>query len=44
VNIGAIKDVHGWFGGKAIVRLKDGKTELAIPRERVAEVKARLGI
>ena len=44
VNIGAIKEVHAWFGGKAIVRLKDGKTELAIPRERVAEVKAHLGI
>jgi two-component system LytT family response regulator len=44
VNIGAIKEVHTWFGGKAIVRLKDGKTELAIPRERVAEVKAHLGI
>jgi two-component system LytT family response regulator len=44
VNIGAIKEVHAWFGGKAIVRLKDGKTELAIPRERVADVKAHLGI
>jgi two-component system, LytTR family, response regulator len=44
VNIGAIKEVHTWFAGKAIVRLKDGTTELPIPRERVAEVKARLGL
>jgi two-component system, LytTR family, response regulator len=44
VSVNAIKEVHTWFGGKAVVRLKDGKTELQIPRERVAEVKARLGI
>jgi two-component system LytT family response regulator len=44
VNVGSIKEVHSWFGGKAVVRLKDGKTELQIPRERAAEVKARLGI
>jgi two-component system, LytTR family, response regulator len=44
VNIGAIKEVHTWFAGKAIVRLKDGKTDLPVPRERVAEVKAKLGL
>jgi len=44
VNIGAIKEVHTWFAGRAIVRLKDGKTELPIPRERVADVKAKLGL
>ncbi|HUK33913.1 MAG TPA: LytTR family DNA-binding domain-containing protein [Vicinamibacterales bacterium] len=44
VNISAIKEVHTWFAGKAIVKLKDGKTELPIPRERVAEVKAKLGL
>ena len=44
VSIAAIKEVHSGFGGKAIIRLKDGKTELAIPRERVAEVKTRLGL
>jgi two-component system, LytTR family, response regulator len=44
VNIGAIKEVRTWFAGRAIVRLKDGKTELPIPRERVAEVKAKLGL
>jgi len=43
VNIGAIRDIHTWFAGKAIVRLKDG-TELPIPRERVADVKAKLGL
>jgi two-component system, LytTR family, response regulator len=44
VNIAAIKEVHTWFGGKAVIRLKDGKTDLSIPRERVAEVKTRLGL
>mgnify|MGYP003937627837 CR=1 FL=1 len=44
VNVAAIKDVHSGFGGKAIVRLKDGKTELTVPRERLAEVKSHLGI
>jgi two-component system LytT family response regulator len=44
VNIGAIREVHTWFGGKAIIRLKDGKTDLPVPRERVAEVKAKLGL
>jgi two-component system, LytTR family, response regulator len=44
VNIGAIKEVHTSFGGKAIVRLKDGKTDLPVPRERAAEVKAKLGL
>jgi two-component system LytT family response regulator len=44
VNIGAIKEVHTWFAGKAIVRLKDGKTDLPVPRERLAEVKAKLGL
>jgi two-component system LytT family response regulator len=44
VNIGAIREVHTWFAGKAIVRLKDGKTDLPVPRERVAEVKAKLGL
>ena len=44
VNIGAIKEVHTWFAGKAIIRLKDGKTDLPVPRERVAEVKAKLGL
>jgi two-component system LytT family response regulator len=44
VNIGAIKEVHTWFAGRAIVKLKDGTTELLIPRERLAEVKAKLGL
>jgi two-component system LytT family response regulator len=44
VNIGAIKEVHTWFARKAVVRLKDGKTDLPVPRERVAEVKVKLGL
>jgi len=44
VNIGAIKEVHTSFAGRTIIRLKDGRTDLPIPRERVAEVKAKLGL
>lgn len=44
VNIGAIKDIHAGFAGKAILRLKDGTTELPIPRERIAAVRAKLGL
>jgi two-component system LytT family response regulator len=44
VNVTAIKEVHTSFAGKAVVRLKDGKTELSIPRERLAEVRSKLGL
>jgi two-component system LytT family response regulator len=44
VSIAAIKEVRTWFGGKAVIRLKDGKTELTVPRDRVADVKSRLGL
>lgn len=44
VNIEAVKELHGWFGGRALLRLQDGKTQLPVPRERVAAVKARLGL
>jgi two-component system LytT family response regulator len=44
LNVDAVKELYSWFGGKLLVRLKDGKTELQVARERSAEVKARLGL
>jgi two-component system LytT family response regulator len=44
VNIEAIKELHPWFGGKVLVKLKDGKTELQVSRERVPDVKTKLGL
>jgi two-component system, LytTR family, response regulator len=36
--------VHTWFGGRLMVRLKDGKqTELIVARDRVRELKDKLG-
>ena len=43
VNITWVKELDAWFGGKLLVRLKDGRnTELQVARERVAELKQRL--
>jgi two-component system LytT family response regulator len=44
LNVEAVKELHSWFGGKLLVKLKDGQTELQVARERAAEVKAKLGI
>ena len=44
VNVDAVKELHTWFGGKLLVKLKDGQTELQVARERAADVKAKLGI
>ena len=44
LNVDAVKELHNWFGGKLLVKLKDGQTELQVARERAAEVKAKLGI
>ncbi|HET9943780.1 MAG TPA: LytTR family DNA-binding domain-containing protein [Terriglobia bacterium] len=44
LNISAVKEVHSWFGGKLLIRLKDSRTELKVARERAAEVRARLGL
>jgi two-component system LytT family response regulator len=44
LNVEAVKELHTWFGGKLLVKLKDGRTELQVARERAAEVKAKLGI
>lgn len=45
VQLPFIREVHGFFGGRLIVRLNDAKrTELPVARDRVAAVKAKLGL
>ena len=45
VNVDYIHELHAWFAGRMMVRLKDEKrTELAVSRERVRGLKERLGI
>jgi two-component system LytT family response regulator len=44
LNLAWVKELDAWFGGRALVRLKDAKaTELQVARERVQELKKRLG-
>jgi two-component system LytT family response regulator len=44
VNLSAVAEVCSWFGGKMIARLNDeARTELPIARERVRDLKDRLG-
>jgi two-component system LytT family response regulator len=43
VRIAAIKALHPWFGGKLMIRLKDG-TELPVARERASQVRTALGL
>jgi len=44
LNIVAVKEIHSWFGGKLLIKLKDGRTELKVARERTAEVRTKLGL
>jgi DNA-binding LytR/AlgR family response regulator len=45
LNLAWAKEMDAWFGGRFLVRLKDSKsTELQVARERVAELKKRLGV
>jgi two-component system LytT family response regulator len=39
-----VKELHTWFGGRMMVRMKDGKTELQVARDRATDLKAKLGI
>lgn len=43
LNVEAVKELHSAFGGRLIVRLKDGRTDLRVARDRAIEVKTRLG-
>jgi len=45
VNIQFVQEMHSWFAGRMMIRLKDDKhTELTVARDRVRALKERLGI
>ncbi len=45
LNVDYIHELHSWFAGRMMVRLKDEKrTELGVSRDRVRALKERLGI
>lgn len=45
VNVDWVKELSTWFGGKLVVILKDAQqTQLTVARDRVAELKERLGV
>lgn len=45
LNLDHLHDLHSWFGGRMMARLKDEKkTELTVSRDRVKALKERLGI
>ena len=45
VNVSHVQELHSWFAGGMMVRLKDPKhTELKVSRDRVRALKERLGI
>ncbi len=45
LNLDYIHELHAWFAGRMMVRLKDEKrTELSVSRDRVRALKERLGI
>ena len=45
LNLEYVHELHGWFAGRMLVRLKDEKrTELPVARDRIRALKERLGI
>jgi two-component system LytT family response regulator len=44
VNLSWIEEVHGWFGGRLLIRLKRGGVELNVARDRAKTLKDRLGL
>lgn len=45
LNLSYVHELHNWFAGRMVVRLKDEKrTELAVARDRVRILKDKLGI
>jgi len=44
VNLDYVKELYTWFAGRIVVRLKDGKTELPVARDRVGHLKEKLGL
>ncbi len=44
LNADFIDEIHAWFGGRLLVRLKDAnRTELTVARDRVRALKEKLG-
>lgn len=45
LNLAFVDELHRWFAGKLMVRLKDNKrTELSVSRDQVKSLKDRLGL
>ena len=45
VNLEFVDELYPWFGGRMIIRLKNPKkTEITVARERLKELKERLGL
>lgn len=45
LSLNAVHELHTWFGGRMVVRLKDEKrTELTVARDRVKTLKQRLAL
>jgi two-component system, LytTR family, response regulator len=45
VQLRYVQEVHGFFGGRLVVRLHDAaRTELTVARDRAAALKAKLGL
>ena len=45
LHLDHLQELHADFGGRMVARLKDaGRTELPVSRERVRELKGRLGL
>lgn len=45
VNLNFVEEVHGWFSGRVLIRLKDvAKTEIVVARSRVKLLRVLLGM
>jgi len=44
LNLDFVEEINSWFGGRLIVKIKDGKrTQLTVARDRVRDLKQKLG-
>jgi two-component system LytT family response regulator len=44
VNLSWIEEVHAWFGGRLLIRLKRGGAELKVARDRTRALRDSLGL
>lgn len=45
VQVAFVQELHQWFAGRLVLKLKDAaKTELTVARDRVKELKEKLGV